>query len=294
MMGESRTIAVAGASGNQGGAVARKLLEAGGWTVRALTRNPDQPAVRSLAARGAEIVKADLEDHHSVALALRGASGAFSVQNFWKVGYDREVYQGKTFADAAEAAGVKHFIYSSVGGADRNTGLPHFESKWEVENHIRMLDLRYTIFRPAFWMDNLGLPPYRDAILNGTLAMGVRPTTRLQMIALDDIGALVSMAFGRPQQFVGQAVEIAGDELTMPEAAETLGAVIGRPVQFTELSLEHIKRASEEWGRMLEWFNESGYRADIPALRAVHPQLMNFEQWLRYAGWEDLGLREAA
>ena len=294
MISERKIIAVAGATGNQGGAVARKLLDSGNWKVRALTRDPNQPAARELAARGAEIVRADLDDHHSVVLALDGAYGAFSVQNFWKVGYDREVYQGKTFADAADSAGVKHFIYSSVGGADRNTGLPHFDSKWEIENHLRMLDLRYTILRPVFWMDNFDAPAYRDSILDGTLAVGLRPTTKLQMVAVEDIGAFAALAFDHPQDFVSVALELAGDELTMPEAADVLSRVIGRPVQFVELSLEHITRANEEWGKMLGWFNERGYRADIPALRAMHPDLLTFDQWLRRAGWEGIGLRKAA
>ncbi len=294
MTGDNKTIAVSGATGNQGGAVARKLLEAGGWRVRALTRSPEQPAARALAARGAEVVTADLDDHHSLVLALQGADGAFSVQNFWKVGFDREVYQGKTFADAARAAGVKHLVYSSVGGADRNTGLSHFESKWQIENHLRVLGLPHTILRPVFWMDNLNGSPYRDSLLEGTLAMGLLPTTTLQMVALDDIGAFAAMAFSRPQQFIGQAIEIAGDELTMPQAAEILGSVIGRPVRFVELSLEDVIRANEEWGRMLEWFNQHGYRADIPALRSLHPGLMSFAQWLRHTGWEGLGLREVA
>lgn len=294
MLDERRIIAVSGATGNQGGAVARKLLESGNWKVRALTRDPSQPAAQELAARGAEIVRADLDDHHSVVLALSGAYGAFSVQNYWKVGYDREVYQGKTFADAADSAGVKHFIYSSVGGADRNTGLSHFESKWEIENHIRMLNLRYTILRPVFWMDNFEQPPYRDSILNGTLAMGLAPTTKLQMIALEDIGVFAALAFAHPQDFVGSALELAGDELTMPEAANALTQVIGRPVQFVELSLEHIKRANPDWGAMLEWFNERGYRADIPALRALHPGLLTFDQWLLRRGWEGIGLKQAA
>lgn len=294
MIGESRSIVVAGATGNQGGAVARKLLEAGEWKVRALTRDPDSAAARALAARGAEIVKADLDDHHSLGLALQGAYGAFSVQNFWKVGYDREVYQGKTFADVALAGGVKHFVYSSVGGADRNSGLPHFESKWQIENHIRMLDLRYTILRPVFWMDNFSEPQFRDSILGGTLAMGLSPTTKLEMVALDDIGAFAAMAFAKPQDFVGRALELAGDELTMPEAAEVFSRVLGRPVQFRELPLDEIRRSSEEWAKMLEWFNRHGYRADIPSLRALHPQLLNFDQWLRHTGWEEMGLKKAA
>jgi uncharacterized protein YbjT (DUF2867 family) len=124
--------------------------------------------------------------------------------------------------------------------------------------------------------------------------MGLRPTTKLQMVAVEDIGAFVAMAFDHPQDFVSVALELAGDELTMPEAADVLSRVIGRPVQFVELSLEPITRANEEWGKMLGWFNERGYKADIPALRAMHPQLLNFEQWLCRSGWEGIGLKKAA
>jgi uncharacterized protein YbjT (DUF2867 family) len=148
-----RLILVCGATGKQGGAVARSLLDRG-FQVRGLTRNPQKPAAQALADQGAEVVQGDMEERSSMERALEGAYGIFSVQNFWETGYDREVQQGKTVADAAKAAGVEHFVYSSVGSAHRQTGLSHFESKWEVENHMRELDLRYTILRPVFFMQN--------------------------------------------------------------------------------------------------------------------------------------------
>jgi len=143
-----RLILVCGATGKQGGAVARSLLDRG-FRVRALTRDPQKPEAQALAEQGAEVVQGDMEDRSAVDQVLvEGVYGVFSVQNFWETGYDREVQQGKMVADAARAAGVAHFVYSSVGSAHRKTGIPHFESKWEVEEHVREIGLPFTIFRP--------------------------------------------------------------------------------------------------------------------------------------------------
>src|SRR5829696_177159 len=125
-----RLIVVAGATGKQGGAVVRSLLDRG-FQVRGLTRNPQKPEAQALADQGAEVVQGDMEDPSAMERALEGAYGIFSVQNFWETGYDREVQQGKTVADVAKAAGVEHFVYSSVGSAHRETGISHFDSKWE-------------------------------------------------------------------------------------------------------------------------------------------------------------------
>src|SRR5919199_5871491 len=141
-----RLILVTGATGKQGGAVARTLLDRA-FRVRALTRDPQRPEAQALTEQGAEVVQGDMEDRSAMNRVLEGAYGVFSVQNFWETGYDREVQQGKTVAEAAKAAGVEHFVYSSVGSAHRQTGIPHFDSKWEVEEHIRQIGLPYTILR---------------------------------------------------------------------------------------------------------------------------------------------------
>src|SRR5215218_9722039 len=148
-----RLIVVTGATGKQGGAVARSLLNRG-FRIRALTRNPQKPEAQALADQGAEVVQGDMEDPSAMERLTEGAHGVFSVQNFWETGYDREVQQGKTVADAAKAAGVEHFVYSSVGSAHRQTGIPHFESKWEVEEYVRQIGLPYTILRPTAFMQN--------------------------------------------------------------------------------------------------------------------------------------------
>lgn len=280
---QGRTILVTGATGRQGGAVARHLLAAG-WTVRALSRDPSKPAARALADAGAEVVPGDLDDRASLDRALSGVYGVFSVQNAWEHGPAGEVRQGKALAEAARAAGVAHFVQSSVGGAERRTGIPHFDSKWAVEQHVRALDLPATVLRPVFFMENF--LPLRPAVLEGAFSLALRPDRPLQMIAVEDIGAFAALAFARPERFLGQALELAGDELTMPQVAETFARVIGRPVRFVEQPLEALRRASPERALMFQWFNDAGYRVDLAALRALHPDLLTFERWLRATGWD--------
>jgi uncharacterized protein YbjT (DUF2867 family) len=294
MGGEQRLIVVAGATGRQGGAVARRLLSQGTWRVRGLTRDPAKLAARALADMGVEMVRADFNDRASLDRAFEGAYGVFSMQNFWETGYEMEVRQGKNTADAAAAAGVQHLVYDSVGGADRNTGIPHFESKWEVERHIRTLGLPYTVFRPVFFMENFNTQSYRDSILDGRLAFGLQPETKLQMIAVEDIGAFVAMAFANRDRFLSQGIEIGGDVLTMPEVASHFGGVLGRPVEFVQLPLDEMREASPEWAVMLEWFETRGYRANVEELRRMHPGLLTFPQWLERSDWSSFAVSEAA
>jgi len=284
---ESALILVTGATGKQGGAAARQLLTRG-WRVRAFVRDPKKPAARALASRGAELVQGNLDDRSSLDRALEGASGVFSVQNFWETGEAREIVQGISLADAAKAAGIEHFVFTSVGGADRASGLSHFESKWKIEQHIHSLDLPFTVFRPVFFMDNFESPAFRAGILKGQLAMGLRPTTKLQMIAVEDIGIFVALAFENPEAYLGKSIEIAGDDLTGPDAAKILSKVVGRAVHYVPQPIEQVRSFSKEYAAMYEWFEAHGYKADIPALRKLHPKLLNFEEWARKAEWKSL------
>ena len=280
-----RLIVVTGATGKQGGAVARSLLDRG-FRIRALTRNPQKPEAQALADRGAEVVQGDMEeDRSAMERALEGAYGVFSVQNYWETGYDGEVQQGKTVADAAKAAGVEHFVYSSVGSAHRQTGLSHFESKWEVENHVRELDLRYTILRPVFLMQNWEM--MRGMVLGGTLAQPLDPDKPFQQVAVEDIGAFAAIAFENPERWIGREVDLAGDEPTMPEIAETFGRVIGREVSYYQVPWDQFEeQMGEEITVMYRWFNDMGYEADIAALQQEYPELTTFERYLRAHGWE--------
>jgi uncharacterized protein YbjT (DUF2867 family) len=281
-----RLILVVGATGKQGGAVARSLLDRG-FQVRGLTRNPQKPEAQALTQQGAEVVQGDMDDRSAMDRVLEGAYGVFSVQNFWETGYDREVQQGKTVADAAKAAGVEHFVYSSVGSAHRETGIPHFDSKWEVEEHLRQIGLPYTILRPVFFMQNWEVFG-RDQIFAGTLAQPLDPDKPFQTVALEDIGVFAAVAFENPDEWIGREVDLAGDEMTMPEYAETFSRVIGREVNYYQVPWDQFEQAAgEESYRMYRWFNDNGYEADIAALKKEHPGLVSFEQYLRAHGWEN-------
>ena len=279
-----RSILVCGATGNQGGAVVRSLLDRG-FQVRALTRDSQKPEAQILADHGAEVVQGDMEDRSDMERVLEGVYAIFSVQNFWETGYDREVQQGKTVADAVKAAGVQHCVYSSVGSAHRQTGIPHFDSKWEVEEHLRELDLPYTVLRPVFLMQNWEM--MREPILGGTLPQPLDPDKPFQHVAVEDIGAFAAIAFEHPNEWIGREVDIAGDEQTMPEIAETFGRVIGREVDYYQVPWDQFEeQMGEEFAVMYRWFNDVGYEADTDALRREYPELTTFERYLRSHGWE--------
>jgi uncharacterized protein YbjT (DUF2867 family) len=284
-----KVIAVTGATGQQGGAVARKLLS-DGWKVRALTRDVDKPAAQELASLGADIFAGDMEDRAELDAAFKDAYGVFSVQNFWlpNVGFEGEIKQGKNVADAAKAAGIQHLVYSSVGAAHRGMGQKHFESKWTIEQYIHSLDIPYTILRPAFFMDNYNWS--RAQILNGTFTgMGLRPEKEIQSIAVEDIGVFAALAFENPKEYLGKTIELAGDELTESQIAETFTEVIGRPVKLVMPTGDGgaRRRSDEEMKAMFNFFNGEAYDADIPALRKLHPGLLTLEQYLRKNGWEN-------
>jgi uncharacterized protein YbjT (DUF2867 family) len=281
-----RLVLVAGATGRQGGAVARSLLNRG-FRVRALTRDPQKPAAQALAQQGADVVQGDMDDRFAMDRVLEGAYGVFSVQNFGETGPEGEVKQGKILADAAKVAGIQHFVYSSVGSSYRETGIPHFESKWRIEKHVREVGLPYTILRPVFFMHNWEM--MREQILaRGTLAQPLDPDKPLQQVAAEDLGAFAALAFERPDEWLGREVDLAGDEQTMPEIAGTFSRVTGREIHYSQAPWDQIEeQMGEELTVMWRWFNVVGYEADITALRQEYPELTTFEQYLRHSGWEN-------
>lgn len=259
----SQVILVTGATGQQGGAVARELL-ARGHKVRAMTRNPDGPNAKAMADLGATVVRGDLDDEASLDGALKGVWGVFGVQNSLEAGVEQEEVQGKRLAERAKKAGVQHFVYTSVGSADRQTGIPHFDNKWRVEEVVRGLGFpSHTIIRPVFFMENFASPWFKPAIDEGQLTIGVKPETRLQMIAVGDIGKYGRLAFEKSAELDGEAIDLAGDELTMPETAQILGEAIGKTVSFVPTPIEEVRKFSADVASMLEWFDGVGYDVDI-------------------------------
>jgi uncharacterized protein YbjT (DUF2867 family) len=277
-------VLVTGVTGHQGGAVARELI-AQGVKVRGMTRKPDGDAAKALSKLGIEIVAGDFDDEASLRNALKGAWGAFSVQNTWEVGVDREEEQGKRFAQIAKEAGIKHFVYTSVASAHRETGIPHFENKWRIEQTIKQLGFpSWTVIRPVFFMENLAGPWFLPGIQEGKLIVGIEPTTPLQMIAVQDIGKYGAWAFLEHESLNGRAIDIAGDELTMPQAAAILTQVMKRPVEFVQAPIEEVRKASADFAAMLEWFVDVGYDVRIASTSeesGIRPT--KFQEWAEKA-----------
>jgi len=258
-----RTILITGVTGHQGGAVARALKGAG-FHLRGLTRKPDSEPAVALAGQGVDVVQGDLDDEATLRRALAGAWGVFGVQNAQEAGVEREEAQGKRLATLAREAGVQHYVYTSVGSAHQQTGIPHFESKWRIEETVRGLRFpSHVILRPVFFMENL-LAPF--TLQGSTLALALAPGTRLQMIAVEDIGWFGARAFTDAAGLNRREIDLAGDVRTMPETAEILTKALGRPIAFAETPIEQVRQYSEDVALMLEWFERVGYSADIAGL----------------------------
>lgn len=270
---KNKTVLVTGATGRTGGATARHLL-ADGWRVRALTRDANKPAAQALEAAGAEVVQGDFSDEIVLEKAISGVYGVFSVQ--LPSDLELEIQHGKRIADLSKQAGVQHLVYSSVGGAERETGIPHFESKRRIEEHIDTLEIPYTILRPAFFMENFCWR-VNDLLEGKFKSLGLDADKRLQMIAADDIGAFAKIAFENPEKNLGQAIEIAGDELTETEMAGRIGRSIGRSIEVVP---DDGPPLYPDIAVMNAWFNTHGFEADINTLREIYPELTNLEAWL--------------
>lgn len=280
-------ILVTGATGSQGGAVARHLLKSG-YKVKAMTRKPQGDKAGILKSLGADVIQGDFDDPKSLEHALEGVQGAFSVQNTWEAGVEREEEQGKRFAELARKKGVSHFVYSSVGSAHRGTGIPHFENKWRVEQTVRALKFpSYTILRPVFFMENFISPWFLPGLLEGKLKNGLKPATMLQMIAVDDIGKFGLVAFDQQEKMNGIELDIAGDSHSMPETAEILSRALGDKIEFVETPKEEVRKWSEDYALMLEWFDRVGYNVDIPAIAKKYGiKPVSLAEWTKLIDWK--------
>jgi uncharacterized protein YbjT (DUF2867 family) len=278
-MTSDRTILISGVTGHQGGAVAR-ALQGSAFRLRGLTRTPVSERATALARQGVDIVKGDLDDEATLRRALAGAWGVFGVQNTWEAGVEREEAQGKRLATLAREAGVKHYVYTSVGSAHKRTGVPHFDNKWRIEETVRGLRFpSHVILRPVFFMENL-LAPY--SLQGSTLSAALAPGTKVQMVAVDDIGWFGARAFTAAAALNRREIDLAGDVRTMPQAAEVLTEALGRPIAFVQTPIAAVRQYSEDTALMLEWFERVGYSADIAGLeREFGRALTKLPDWAR-------------
>ncbi|MCZ6749629.1 MAG: NmrA/HSCARG family protein [SAR324 cluster bacterium] len=281
----TRTILVTGATGNQGRAVADALIPMG-HRVRAMVRNPGDPKAAELKAMGIELVPGSFDDPQSLQRAAEGVDAVFAVTTP-AAGVDLEVRQGKALADAAQAAGVGHLVFSSVANGDRGTGIPHFDSKYEIETYLRTLDIPWTITGPAFFFNNVLFPWNVDDLKRGLIRQALAPDVKLQQIAAEDIGRFNAHVLDVRDPFIGRRIDIAGDALSGSELAAALSEATGRSIAYGEQTLDEVREQFEDMATMYEWLAGTGFSVDIEALRRDYPEVgwTTFAQWAGAQDW---------
>src|SRR5712675_3442377 len=273
-------VVVMGATGNQGGAVVKSLLERG-HEVRAVTRSTDSAKARVLANAGVTLVRASLEDTAALTKALEGATSLFAMTTPFEGGPQAETRQGISAADAAKAAGV-HLVFNSVDSANRQTGVPHFDSKYEVDKHIAKIGVRATVLAPVYFMENLHFG--KEQLAKGIYAAALPPTRTLAQVAVADIGAVVVRVLEDAGRFTGKRFDLAGDELTGNDVVSILARVTGRPFAYYQVPLNVIRQGmGEDGAKMYEWFDRVGFTVDRAALRREFPDVAfhDFEFWAK-------------
>ena len=250
--GPLEKILVTGATGQQGGTLAKLLLQKN-HKVYALVRNIQSPAAQELKNEGANLVKGDLNNLDSLEQAVNGVDSIFLMGTPLEDGIEGETRRGKMMVDIAKEKKVAHLVYSSVASADKNTGIPHFESKYKVEQHIQNLGIPYTIIGPTFFMENL-LTYLKPGLEQGQLALPLSSSTILQHIALENIAEFSTLVLERRNSFLGKRIDIASDELTGEQAAKILSDELGRKIKYVQVPLEQIRQASEDIALMYEWY----------------------------------------
>ncbi|KAK6536780.1 hypothetical protein TWF281_000994 [Arthrobotrys megalospora] len=277
----TKTILITGVTGQQGGALLKALQSNpdSSLSIRAIVRDPTA-ASQKLGSKNIDFHKANLTDKASLIPALTGVDTAF-LMTIPQPNAEAEVVQGKTFVDAAKEAGVKYIIFSSVGSAERNTGIPHFESKREVEKYIIESGIPYTFIRPVAFMDNF---PLSGA--GRFMALGMFKTAlggkKLQLIAAKDIGEFAAKAALNPEKWKGREFELAGDDLSVPEILDVYEKVQGARPWSVWLPYFIVKlMLPTDYFLMFKFFYDDGYKANIPELKKEYPGLQTFEDFLR-------------
>ena len=283
------SVLVGGATGQQGGAVARLLLDKGHRVV-ALTRKPESEAAARLWQAGAEVAVGSFDDRGSLEGAMRGLDAVFTMSTSFEAGTEAEVRQGLAVADAASSAGIAHLVFSSVGSADQKTGIPHFKSKYQVEQHIIKLGIPYTIVGPVYFFENVFNPFVLSGLRQGALAMAMPADRPLQQNSVRNIASFAVHALENRDSLLGKRIDIASDELTGEQAARILSEASGRNIEYVQTSLEDIRAMSEDFALNMEWLSNVGYSVDIPALHREFSEIPweTFEAWARRQDWSVL------
>ena len=278
-----RIIVVTGATGLQGGAVTRHLLK-DGWHVRALTRNAASKPAQALATSGVEVVQGDMGEATSLRPIFAGAYGVYSVQNTFISGSEAEVRQGKTVAEVAKDSGVQHLVYGSAGIGRKGTGIPSWETKLLIEDHMHALSLPLTILRPMAFMELMIEKKFFPAVAMWQVMprlMGA--SRRLPWICVDDLGAIAAQAFGTPQHFVGKDLTLASDVQSLAQCRLIYREVMGTPPPQFPMPVWLFQRfglVGRDLTTMWRWLRTGDIDLDTAPTRAIHPEALTVHAWL--------------
>jgi len=281
-MDNPKTFFVTGATGNQGGATARNLVEKG-FKVKALVRNPSSPNAQKLIHPNIEIVKGNLDDPSSYKLNLKNIDGVFALFTF-NDGTKKEITQGRSLIDAAKEMNVPFILYSSVIGADAGSGIPNWESKYNIEQYLANSGIPYTIVRPASLYQNFFIPDVQKRIKKGNLVTPVKKDKIQQFIGTEDIGRICAHILMNKEKFTGHIITIAADEMDMQSAAKLFSDVLGKPVKYSQLPglLTRIFMGSN-LHTMFRYINNNDvcFVKDMPEMKKKYPFLSSLQDWIK-------------
>lgn len=276
----TKKIFVTGATGNQGGAVARNLSSKG-FLVKALVRNP--AAAKLKPHDSLEIIKGDLDDPASYRSHLEDVDGVFC-NLVYKYGIDKEIKQGIELMNASKENSIEHFVYSSVIGCDLNTGIPHWDSKFKIEHYLKASGMSYTILRPASLYENMLIPEVKSRILKGKLVLPTQKNTVQQFISSEDIGKIVTLIFSDLEKYRGRTITLAAEQMNGEQLASTFSKAMGREIKFQQLPMLITRLVmGRDLTKMFRWINNNDacFVKDMQALQNEFPGILSLEEWVR-------------
>lgn len=281
-MQATKKIFVTGATGNQGGAVVRNLLNKG-FHVISLVRNPAASAAKIVAHENLEIIKGDLDDPASYREHLNNADAVFCNLIFTE-GVDKEIKQGFNLFNLSKEKNIDHFVYSSVIGCDLNTGIPHWESKFKIENHIKSSGIGYTIIRPSSLYENFLIPDVKNRIIKGKLVLTTHKNKVQQFISSEDVGSVAATVFSDPGKYQGITITLAAEQMDGEQLAALFSKVLGKEIKFQLLPMFITRLVmGNNLAKMFRWINNNDalFVKDIPALKNEFPGMLSLEEWIK-------------
>ena len=282
MMQEIKTVFVTGATGKQGGAFIRNLLPMG-CRIKALTRNPGSDSSQKLKKQGVEIINGDLDEPFSYKDQLNDVDAIFCVLTY-ENGIKKEINQGINLADLAKKFNVKHFIYSSVIGADLHTGIPHWESKFRIEQHIQEIGLTYTLLRPNSFYENFLIPQVKSRLLKGKFVSPVDRNKVQQFISTEDVGRFGAKVFMDQETYSGKTITLAAEQMDQQQVAKCFSEVMGKEISYQKLPGFITRLAmGKDLFKMFTWVNKNDavFVKDLDGFKKEFPEMIDLKTWIR-------------